>query len=344
MGEIITRSILVGITLLITSCNFQNSATAPNSPDEIRVSRFVDPFIGTGGHGHTFPGASRPFGMIQLSPDNGRSGWDWSSGYHYSDSIISGFSHLHLSGTGIGDLSDILFMPINKEVDLKVKVDSIENIPYSSKFKHSTEEASPGFYTVYLEDHDIKVSLTTTERTGYHKYEFKKDELQSLVIDLGFAINWDRSTDSQINIEDATTISGYRFSTGWAENQKVFFVAELSKPITKKRLVTDGKEVKEKTAKGRRTAAQLFFDAEGDEELKVKVALSSVSINNARENLDKVEFNFEEIKEESAQVWENSLRDIEIKTEVDSLKTIFYSSLYHTKLAPVTFNDKNGEL
>tara|TARA_R110002020_G_scaffold111980_1_gene258164 strand:- start:228 stop:2447 length:2220 start_codon:yes stop_codon:yes gene_type:complete len=306
---------------------------------------YVDPFIGTGGHGHTYPGASVPFGMIQISPDNGLSGWDWCSGYHYSDSIIAGFSHLHLSGTGIGDMSDILFMPVNKKINLAKSVNKRSDLPYKSRYSHSKEKASPGYYEVFLEDYKIDVALTTLQRTAYHKYTFNEGDEQSLIIDLGFAINWDKATSTGITIDDEYTITGFRNSTGWAKNQKVFFIAKFSKPIQSHFMFKDGKEVNAIKIAGQKSALQLFFETnESHTPLKVKVALSSVSIENAKENLDHdPDFNFEDITSKSKLIWENALSDIRVETPIDSLKTIFYTALYHSKLAPVTFSDKNGE-
>ncbi|MGM0932858.1 MAG: GH92 family glycosyl hydrolase [Bacteroidota bacterium] len=307
------------------------------------LTSYVDPFIGTGGHGHTYPGATVPFGMIQLSPDNGISGWDWCSGYHISDDVIAGFSHLHLSGTGIGDLADLLFMPVNKEIDLTTEVNSRKDIVYKSKFSHENEKSKPGYYQVFLEDHQVNVELTSSRRTGYSKYTFAEADTQSVVLDLGFAINWDSPTDTKIILEDDKTISGYRYSTGWARNQKVFFIAEFSKPIASHILITEGKKIEGKTAQGIKTSAQLFFDESTGREVQLKLALSSVSINNARENLDKQGFQFEKVKEKANRLWEESLKNVKVQTPVDSLKTIFYTALYHSQLAPVTFSDKNDE-
>jgi len=304
----------------------------------------VDPLVGTGGHGHTYPGATVPFGMIQLSPDNGRGGWDWSSGYHYSDSIIVGFSHLHLSGTGIGDLNDILFMPINKEVNLAKPIRNRDDIPYLSKFSHDEETAIPGYYQVYLEDPEINVGLTVSKRAGFHSYTFKEGDEQSVIVDLGFSINWDKPTETAINIEDKKTISGYRYSTGWAKNQKVFFVAEFSKPIASYDLYLDYIKAEGNKISGEHSSSQLFFEPKNNTTIEVRVALSSVSIDNAKENLDKSgNFNFESKKEDAERSWEIALSDIAVETPVDSLKTIFYSALYHTKLSPVIFSDENGQ-
>ena len=334
---------LLAISLIFfTSCKTEESvkSVSQNEP----VSAHVDPFIGTGGHGHVYPGATVPFGMIQLSPDNGLSGWDWCSGYHYSDSLIAGFSHLHLSGTGIGDLADILFMPVNKKIDLTFPVEEREDIPYLSKFSHENEEASPGYYRVFLEDYNVNAELTASKRAGFHKYTFKEGEEQSVVIDLGFSINWDKPVETFINVESENTVSGYRHSTGWANNQKVFFVAEFSRPVKEFALFSNRKREEGNEVSGSHTSAQLFFEPQNSVELEIKVAVSSVSIENARENLKEDEKkNFSEVRKEAAALWNSALSDIVVETPVDSLKTIFYTALYHTQLAPVTFSDVNGE-
>lgn len=329
--------------LLLISCKKEGDENLKESPKSEDLVGIVNPFIGTGGHGHTFPGASRPFGMVQVSPDNGTSGWDWCSGYHYSDSLVAGFSHLHLSGTGIGDLADLLFMPVNKKIDLTKTVKERNDIPYLSKYSHDNETSKPGYYQLFLEDFDVNVELTSSLRTGYHNYTFGEGEEQSVVIDLGFAINWDEPTETAIKIEDETTITGYRHSKGWAKNQKVFFVAKFSKPIINSELYTEAKLSEASEVEGKKTSAQLFFDA-ADKKLQVAVALSSVSLENAKENLDSdANFDFEEIKTESKETWNEALSDIVVETPIDSLKEIFYTALYHTKLSPVTFSDKNGE-
>ncbi|UPZ14888.1 GH92 family glycosyl hydrolase [Flavobacterium humidisoli] len=331
---------LLSLTVILTaSCKIN---VDKNQHKQSFATNYVDPFIGTGGHGHTYPGATVPFGMLQVSPDNGVSSWDWCSGYHYSDSIVSGFSHLHLSGTGIGDLADILFMPTNKKLDLTAKAASRDFLPYKSKYNHVNEKAIPGYYQVFLEDPKINVELTSTQRTAFHKYTYNNNDTQSVVVDLGFAINWDKAVKTSITIEDANTISGYRYSTGWAKNQKVFFVAKFSKPITESIITADKKVVNAKNAEGENTALQLFFDPKNSKELGVKVALSSVSIANAKDNLDKDQ-EFEKVKTDASAVWNKALSKISVETPVDSLKTIFYTALYHAQVAPVTYSDKNGQ-
>ncbi|WP_031427501.1 GH92 family glycosyl hydrolase [Flavimarina sp. Hel_I_48] len=331
-----------GILFLFTACG-ESEPQTKHSDKKMALIQFVDPFIGTGGHGHTYPGATVPFGMVQPSPDNGQNGWDWCSGYHYSDSLVAGFGQLHLSGTGIGDLADLLFMPATKKIDLTVAVEKQADIPYLSRYSHDNEEAHPGYYRVFLEDPKIDVELTASQRSAYHKYTFQKDDDQSVIVDLGFAINWDRPTETSITLKNPTTITGTRHSKGWAKNQKVFFVAQFSKPIVSHQFTVDGKQVKSDSISGRKTAAQFFFNSEENDSLEVKIALSSVNIANAEENLDAETSNFSRVKKETENTWEQMLSTIEVETPVDSLKTLFYTALYHSHLTPVTFSDKNGE-
>jgi predicted alpha-1,2-mannosidase len=333
-------TLLILFVTIITSCKIK--IKNDNSKKDVFVSH-VNPFIGTGGHGHTYPGATVPFGILQVSPDNGISSWDWCSGYHHSDSIVAGFSHLHLSGTGIGDLADILFMPVNRKLDLTAKAASRDFLPYKSKYNHVNEKAAPGSYQVFLEDPKINVELTSSQRTAFHKYTYAKDDKQSVIVDLGFAINWDKALKTAIKIEDEYTISGYRFSTGWAKNQKVFFVARFSKPITETTLIADKKVVEGKVAEGENTSLQLFFNPDNTNELLAKVALSSVSVENAKDNLDGGDFNFQDVKSKAENTWNKALSKITVETPVDSLKTIFYTALYHAQVAPVTYSDKNGQ-
>lgn len=327
--------------IIIVSCN-----TKPEiiSNKKAELISYVDPFIGTGGHGHTYPGATVPFGMLQVSPVNGISAWDWCSGYHYSDSIIVGFSHLNLSGTGIGDLADILFMPTNKAIDLTINPISRDSLLYKSTFSHKNEKASPGYYQVFLEDPKVNVELTTSKRTAHHKYTFQEGDEQSVIVNLGFAINWDQAVASSIKVEDRYTISGYRYSKGWAHNQKVYFVAKFSKPIADYKIYVDGEVFEEGETEGVKSSVQLFFDPnEKSAQLFAKVALSSVSIDNAKENLGVGGFDFDKTKTEAEDLWNTALSSFEVETPVDSLKTIFYTAMYHAQVAPVTFSDKNGQ-
>jgi putative alpha-1,2-mannosidase len=208
------------IFLLLIGCG-QNYTKVERQKKRVKVADLVDPFLGTGGHGHTFPGATRPFGMVHLSPDNGTEGWDWSSGYHYSDSTIVGFSHTHLSGTGIGDYLDISIMPFYGDTATLV---------HSNTFSHNQERAHPGYYEVSLKN-GLHVALTATDRVGLHQYTYHTDSVQNIAIDLGFAINWDKPTETEITVQNDTLITGYRKSTGWAKQQWVYFAAVVNRPI-----------------------------------------------------------------------------------------------------------------
>ena len=331
----------------LVACQPENTTKETTTPEKPLIS-YVDPFIGTGGHGHTYPGATTPFGMIQVSPVNGLSHWDWCSGYHYSDSLMVGFGHLSLSGTGIGDLNDILLMPTTKEYDLSVlkygrkeqyPVNAQEfrdMVPYKSKYSHKNEKATPGYYQVYLEDPKVNVELTASQRYAVHRYTFEKGADQSVILNLGYAINWDSPTETYLKASslDASLLIGSRFSTGWAENQKVFFAIKFSRPIIKMNL----QEHQTQT-----TSGQFFFDS-SSEQLEVKVAVSSVSEENALANLEiDSPIAFDTTKEAAQRQWEKTLSSITIETPVDSLKTIFYTALYHAQVAPVTFSDKNGQ-
>lgn len=330
------------IALLIgSSCKEERqNDTAEN------FTEFVNPFIGTGAHGHTFPGATAPFGMVQPSPDNGTTGWDWCSGYHITDSIISGFGQLHLSGTGIGDLADLLLMPTNKTLDVSLFGTRRDSLPYTSRFSHSSEIASPGYYKVDLENNNIQVELTANEYVSFHKYTYQNDNVPSFVLDLGYAVNWDTPTESSIALESETQIVGYRHSTGWAKNQKVFFVVETSEPIINAHFMSNSETLDSRSeAKGTKTGGQFFFNKDSTKIVEIKVAVSSVSIANAKENLTRhgSTISFDEVKSQTNNKWEELLSKIKIETPQDSLKTIFYTALYHTQIAPVLFSDVNGE-
>lgn len=308
-------------------------------------TEYVDPFIGTGGHGHTFPGATAPFGMVQPSPDNGTAGWDWCSGYHITDSIISGFGQLHLSGTGIGDLADLLLMPTNKTHNISLFGKTRDSLPYTSRFSHSSEIASPGYYKVDLEN-NIQVELTANEYVSFHKYTYQNSDIPSFVLDLGYAVNWDAPTESYIALESKDQIVGYRHSTGWAKNQKVFFVIKTSEPIINSLFMSNGETLDSRNeAKGIKTGGQFFFNKDSIQTIELKVALSSVSIANAKQNLSSygASNSFDEVKKLTNNKWEELLSKIKVETPQDSLKAIFYTALYHTQIAPVLFSDVNGE-
>jgi len=296
-----------------------------------RLTRFVDPFMGTGGHGHVYPGATVPFGMVQLSPDNGTNGWDWCSGYHYSSDSIAGFSHTHLSGTGIGDFCDISVLPLTDTTQIR---QTYIKIPFS----HGQESASPGRYAVKL-GNGVDVELTATVRNGVHRYRFP-DHSGWLRFDMGFAINWDSPTDGLLRLIDDSTLVGYRFSTGWAKGQKVFFAARFSHPV-RDRIVIDEAGF-HKGHNGPKVKMALRFDTKGHP-LVVRVGLSSNDIDAALASLSETTGKSPETVMKSAEsLWEQELRKIEIDTADRALATRFYTSLYRTCLAPNIYSDAGG--
>ena len=301
-----------------------------------QLTKYVDPFIGTGGHGHTYPGATVPFGMVQLSPDNGTQGWDWCSGYHYSDSMIAGFSHTHLTGTGIGDWCDISVMPSNGLIDDTISL-------YRQKFSHSNEKASPGYYAVKL-DNGISAAFTATERCGLHQYIFPSGSQPVIRFDLGFAINWDAPVSTMIQQINDSTIAGYRYSKGWANNQRIYFAARTSVPFNKLYLADDKTTVDGKSQMGKKIKGQLVFADLKGKPLLMKVALSSTNMQKAIAALNEIKgWNFAAVKKSAENKWEKELQKITITSKDEQAKRIFYSALYHTCLAPVLYSDADGE-
>ena len=305
-----------------------------------KLTNYVNPFIGTDGPGNTYPGATVPFGMVQLSPDIGISGWDRISGYYYQDSIISGFSHMHLTGTGAGDLYDILIMPTNSNFSKRIKENNFK--PFSS-FSHEKETASPGYYSVDLLDYGIKAELTATERTGIHKYTFPEDDKTQIHIDLGYALNWDSPTETYFNVVDNTTIEGYRKSTGWAKDQRVYFVIKVSKPFNSYQLFKND-TITTSPATAKNTKIILEYATIEGEQIILKTGVSTGNIEGARKSLEieAPDFNFEAIKEQAEVKWESELSKIEISTSNETQKHIFYTMLYQSMLAPTLLSDHNG--
>ena len=313
--------------------------------ESIDYTRYVDPFIGTAAHGHTYPGASLPFGMVQLSPDNGISGWDWCSGYHYSDSIITGFSHLHLSGTGIGDLADILVMPAMREMDFTRRVKTRDDYPYRSRFSHDNESARPGYYKVLLDDPAVLAELSATLRTGMHRYTFNRGGRPSLVIDLSFAINWDRPLETRIELVSDTLITGYRYSTGWAEDQRVYFALQFSAPVGAAIMVLDTVPVPDAAQiSGLNAKAQVFF-AEDLQNLQVKAGISSVSVEGALEHLaaENPGWDFDRVAADALSIWNDELSRIHATATDEAGLRVFYTALYHAFLAPTLYSDLDGQ-
>ncbi len=296
-----------------------------------KLTNYVDPFLGTGGHGHVYPGATIPFGMVQLSPDNGDEGWDWCSGYHYSSKTIAGFSHMHLSGTGIGDWCDISVLPLTDTA--LIRKEKIK-IPFS----HKNESAKPGYYSVVLSN-KINCELTAAKRTGFHRYTFPSKE-GWLRFDMGFQINWDKTTDGELRLLNDSTLIGYRYSTGWAKGQKVYFAARFNKAVQTIVFINDS--VKNgNTAIGKKVKAALKFNTASP--LEVRVAISTVNTDKALLELNQSNKDRFDITAKKADaLWETELQKIKINTNDKNLATKFYSSLYRTCMAPVINSDADG--
>ena len=285
---------------------------------------YVDTKIGSGGHGHVFVGASVPFGLVQLGPTSIPQQWDWCSGYHDSDSTVIGFSHTHLEGTGIGDLFDITVMPVTGSVEY-----SREGLwSYADR---SREVAEPDYYSVPLLRYDILAEMTATSRVGFHRYTFPASDSTAIVFDLENGGCWDKATDTRIETEGNDALKGWRFSRGWARNQKVFFYAKFSKPF--------------ESVENIGQYARVNFDLAEGEKVMLKVAISPVDIDGAKANMaaELPGWDFEKTREAARNAWNRELSKIRIETEDVDERTIFYTALYHTMIQPSEFCDVNGD-
>ena len=323
--------IFIGILFSLSSCS-------RNSQEDLTV--YVNPLIGTDFVGNTYPGAQVPFGMVQLSPDNGLPGWDRIAGYFYPDSTIAGFSHTHLQGTGAGDLYDISFLPVTlpyREAEAPLGI--------HSKFLHSNETAQAGYYQVFLTDYDINVELTSTERVGIQRYTFPGAN-SAVLLNLSKAMNWDFTKDSEIKVIDSVTVCGYRFSEGWAKDQRLYFVTKFSRPFDQFEIDTmsifQGEEHKY-TGKG--SDAIFYFSTQKDEQIVLKTSLSCVSVDGAKLNLE-VEaphWDFDEYRNLSKEKWNAELSKIKIKGKNVNDKVNFYTALYRSFSAPTLYCDVDGQ-
>lgn len=299
------------------------------SQAQTNYAKIVNPFIGTGGHGHTFPGAVAPFGMVQVSPDTRVDGsWDGCSGYHHSDSIIYGFSHTHLSGTGCSDYGDIMIMPMMGEP-------SFDNKKYSSKYSHQNEKANAGYYKVHLDDDDIDVELTTTTRVGMHKYTFNKSGKMNIILDL---LHRDKLLVGKIRIVNNNTIEGYRQSEAWAKNQIVYYRIEFSKPIEEMSFRSDEKN------KVIAFGGSFEFNVKKGEQIFVKVSISGVDVEGAKKNMqaELPHWNFEKVRTDCEALWNKELDKIQVKGGTNDQQIIFYTALYHCFIHPSIYNDVDG--
>ena len=329
---------LFGLFLSLSSflCSFTACVPAGTEGQAECLADCVNPFIGTDFTGNTYPGAQVPFGMVQLSPDNGLPGWDRIAGYFWPDSTIAGFSHTHLSGTGAGDLYDISFMPVMlpyREAEAPLGI--------HSKFSHEEESASAGYYKVRLSDYDIQVELTATPRCGVQRYTFPKGDA-AVFLNLRKALNWDATVDAHVEQVDSVTIRGYRFSNGWAREQRVFFCTRFSRPLAMSldtaAILTGGKRT------GSSVIARFDFQAKAGEQLVVSTALSGVSMDGAMHNLqaEVPEDDFDKCLAAAREAWDRQLGRIEVRCEDRDEKVKFYTALYHAMLAPTLYSDVDG--
>lgn len=314
-------------TMLFNSCRSTENQLFDSS-------RYVNPFIGTAGNGHTYPGATAPFGMVQVSPETGNIGWDYCSGYHFEDKTIIGFSHTHLSGTGWMDLGDILLMPFTGD---------IKKESYKSRFSHENESATPGYYSVLLKDYNINVELAATQRAAFHKYTFTDTNEGHLLIDLKHGIvptKKDLETHvikSEIKIIDPYSLSGFTITKGWAGEKQVYFVMQFQQPIISSEWLSQpGIDRNQQIVLNFRNEDKKF-------EVNAKIALSTVSIENAGENLKKEipGWDFYKTKNETRAKWNNYLNKIHIEGN-EKQKVIFYTTLYHTLVVPNNIADADG--
>lgn len=301
---------------------------------------FIDPFIGTGFHGHTYPGATVPFGAVQLSPDTRAGNWDACAGYHYDDSTITGFSHTHLSGTGCIDLGDLLIRPTTQSIDLSKKT-----ICTPTVFRHEDEKAEAGYYAVLLHEEGIRAELTATAHTGVHRYTFPKESTPTVIVDLKHSLDNEHIYESSLQVVNPHEITGMRNTRGWSDNQRIYFVIQCSQPFEKATLVSNQKALEGKEAEGTDLQALLKFKDHTSEPIVMKVGLSIVSVENARENLQaEVEgFDFDAVKQAAYHTWNDAVSAIKVEGGTEEQKTNFYTALYHSMVVPNVVSDVNGQ-
>lgn len=311
----------------------------------VRYTDYVDPYIGTGYHGHVFLGANVPFGAVQVGPTNFVKGWDWCSGYHYSDSVMHGFSHTHLSGTGIGDLGDVLLMPYTGELKTFAgQQDDISN-GYASYYSHDHESARPGYYQVDLLSYGISVELTATERVGVHRYIYPGNSTPRMIVDLRAGIGWDMPVATHLRKVDDKTYTGFRHSRGWAPDQRLFFAMELSEAPAELALFGRRDSLIAEGDTSNVVKAVFTFSGTEKKEVLVKVGISPVSEENALANLRaEVPHNdFDQVLAKADEKWNKQLSVIKINSSDTARLRTFYTSLYHTMIHPSLFNDANGD-
>ncbi len=335
-----TFTLLLFVAFINGATYSQSNPVQDVNHSKSNPAQYVNPFIGTGGHGHTFPGATVPFGMVQLSPDTRLEGWDGCGGYHNSDEHIYGFSHTHLSGTGIPDYGDVLIMPFTGEEHWNNGYDGRPG--YRSRFNHNHESAAPGYYSVKLLDDDIDVQLTATARAGFHSYKFKEGETAKILIDLAHR---DDVIDSWITKISDNEIEGFRRSKAWAVDQHVYFVLRFSEKIAGFKLsVNDKEKTNVSEVKGKNIKAILTFGSSKSDPLLVKAGISAVSVDNARLNLDSEikDWDFSKVRNEALRLWNKELSKIQVRSTDPDKLAVFYTSLYHTMVSPNLYSDVDG--
>lgn len=308
------------------------------------VLQYVDPLIGSGGHGHVTVSASVPFGFVQLGPSSIPQDWDWCSGYHRSDSTVIGFPHTHLSGTGIGDLHDITVMPVVGNVTYARGTEDAPNSGLWSYADRRREVARPGYYATHLLRYDIGVELTATARTGLHRYTFPASQESAIVFDLVNGGCWDRVTDAGVWVVNDSTIEGMRWSRGWASLHPVYFRAVFSRPFRRAHLIADGQEVTGDSVHAQRVFARFDFDTRAGEQVMLKVGLSATSVEGAARNLaaEQTGWDFEGTVNRAQQAWRDQLAKVQIQSHDPRVLRCLYTALYHTMIAPSVFNDVDG--
>jgi predicted alpha-1,2-mannosidase len=311
------------------------------------LTEYVNPFVGTGGHGHTYPGATVPFGMVQLSPDTYNDGWDWTSGYYYSDTSIMGFSHTHLSGTGIGDMLDVLIMPGTGPSKTVPGTRERPQDGYRSRFSHKDEVAQPGYYSVLLRDYNITAELTATQRAGIHKYTFPRSDSSHFIVDLSHV--YGATTEilsSGLKIADSSTIVGERRVDAWAKDRHLYFVMKFSRPFASAEIVTGDKtlDASVSEASGKALKCLIHYKTAAGEAIFVKVGISAVSLEGAMANLDNEipGWNFAGVRRAAHDAWQRELSKVTVETTDRKQEVILYTALYHTMVAPTLFDDVDG--
>jgi predicted alpha-1,2-mannosidase len=330
-------------TMLVKTAGVSLLAVISLSVNAQSLTSYVDPYIGSGSHGHVFVGASVPFGAVQVGPNNFYKGWDWCSGYNYGDSMLIGFSQTHLNGTGIGDLADVLIMPYTGPIKTDKGVEKEPGSGYASRYSHQSEKVKPGYYSVKLLDYGVDVELTASERVGFHQYHFPAGKQARVLIDLKEGIN-DQSTETYIQKVDATTLLGCRFSKGWAKDQWLFFAIKSSLPLDQFTLYDNNQPLNRDSAKGKAIKGLISFD-KAPASLQLKVSISPVSADNALANIQAEipHWDFNKVVKEADAKWNKELSTISIQTKDEKNKRIFYTALYHTMINPSLFNDHNGD-